>query len=70
MVLGKSLLFEDLWGGFVDLLVTLPSFIAFCATIFSPLGVKYGAKGVLADMLGVMALGLIAALLGVTQRLI
>ena len=52
------------------MLVALPSAIAFGVTIFSPLGSDYGAKGALAGMLGVMTLGLIAALVGGTQRLI
>jgi SulP family sulfate permease len=39
-------------------------------TIFSPLGADFGAKGALAGMLGVTALGLIAATFGGTQRLI
>ena len=60
----------DIWGGFAAMLVALPSAIAFGVTIFSPLGSEYGAKGALAGMLGVMTLGLIAALVGGTQRLI
>ena len=60
----------DVWGGFAAMLVALPSAIAFGVTIFSPLGAEYGAKGALAGMLGVMALGLIAALIGGTERLI
>ena len=68
--MSKAHLSGDLWGGFAAMLVALPSAIAFGVTIFSPLGAEYGAKGALAGMLGVMALGLIAALLGGTQRLI
>ena len=60
----------DLWGGFAAMLVALPSAIAFGVTIFSPLGADFGGKGALAGMLGVTALGLIAALFGGTQRLI
>jgi SulP family sulfate permease len=60
----------DLWGGFAAMLVALPSAIAFGVTIFSPLGAEFGAKGALAGMLGVAALGLIAATFGGTQRLI
>ena len=52
------------------MLVALPSAIAFGVTIFSPLGADFGAKGALAGMLGVTALGLIAATFGGTQRLI
>lgn len=60
----------DIWGGFAAMLVALPSAIAFGVTIFSPLGADFGAKGALAGMLGVAALGLIAATFGGTQRLI
>lgn len=52
------------------MLVALPSAIAFGITIFAPLGADFGAKGALAGMLGVTALGLIAATFGGTQRLI
>ena len=60
----------DLWGGFAAMLVALPSAIAFGITIFAPLGADFGAKGALAGMLGVTALGLISATFGGTQRLI
>ena len=60
----------DIWGGLAAMLVALPSAIAFGVTIFSPLGADFGAKGALAGMLGVTALGLIAATFGGTQRLI
>ena len=52
------------------MLVALPSAIAFGVTIFSPLGAEFGAKGALAGMVGVAALGVIAAVFGGTQRLI
>ena len=60
----------DLWGGLAAMLVALPSAIAFGVTIFSPLGPEFGAKGALAGMLGVTALGMVAAMFGGTQRLI
>jgi SulP family sulfate permease len=60
----------DIWGGFAAMLVALPSAIAFGVTIFSPLGSEFGARGALAGMLGVATLGLIASLIGKTQRLI
>ncbi|MSQ57479.1 MAG: hypothetical protein EXR35_08225 [Limnohabitans sp.] len=53
----------DIWGGFAAMLVALPSAIAFGVTIFAPLGNEFGAKGALAGMLGVTALGLIAPIL-------
>lgn len=66
----SSNLSGDIWGGFAAMLVALPSAIAFGVTIFSPLGADFGAKGALAGMLGVAALGLVAATFGGTQRLI
>ena len=66
--LSRANLSGDIWGGFAAMLVALPSAIAFGVTIFSPLGAEFGAKGALAGMLGVTALGLIAATFGGTQR--
>jgi len=66
----RKYLSGDIWGGFAAMLVALPSAIAFGVTIFSPLGSEFGARGALAGMLGVATLGLIASLIGKTQRLI
>ena len=52
------------------MLVALPSAIAFGVAIYSPLGASYAAQGALAGILGVTALGLIAPVLGGTNRLI
>jgi SulP family sulfate permease len=60
----------DLWGGLAAMLVALPSAIAFGVAIYSPFGASYAAQGALAGILGVTALGLIAASLGGTNRLI
>ena len=60
----------DFWGGLAAMLVALPSAIAFGVTIYSPLGTSYVAQGALAGILGVLALGLIAPVLGGTNRLI
>ena len=60
----------DFWGGLAAMLVALPSSIAFGVTIYSPLGGSYAAYGALAGILGATALGLIAASLGGTNRLI
>lgn len=60
----------DFWGGLAAMLVALPSAIAFGVTIYSPLGSSYAAQGALAGILGVTALGLLAPLLGGTNRLI
>jgi len=60
----------DFWGGLAAMLVALPSAIAFGVTIYSPLGASYAAQGALAGILGATALGLVAASLGGTKRLI
>ena len=60
----------DFWGGLAAMLVALPSAIAFGVIIYSPLGSSYAAQGALAGILGVTALGLIAPVLGGTNRLI
>jgi SulP family sulfate permease len=60
----------DFWGGFAAMLVALPSAIAFGVTIFSPLGTAYAAQGAVAGILGTMALGIVAASFGGTNRLI
>ena len=60
----------ELWGGLAAMLVALPSAIAFGVTIFAPLGGQYAAQGAVAGILGVAALGIVAASLGGTARLI
>lgn len=60
----------DFWGGMAAMLVALPAAIAFGVTIFSALGSSYAAYGALAGILGATALGLVASLLGGTNRLI
>jgi len=63
-------LLGDFWGGASAMLVALPSAIAFGVTILSPLGGTYAAQGALAGILGATALGLVAPVLGGTNRLI
>lgn len=65
----KSLL-NDFWGGTAAMLVALPAAIAFGVTIYAPLGHHYVAYGAIAGVLGVICVGIIAALLGGTNRLI
>ena len=60
----------DLWGGFAAMLVALPSAIAFGVTIFSPLGHEYAAQGAIAGIVGATALGIVAAAVGGSERLI
>lgn len=52
------------------MLVALPSAIAFGVTIYTPLGGRYAAFGALAGILGATAIGLVAAAMGGTKRLI
>src|SRR5450756_1292597 len=60
----------DFWGGLAAMLVALPSAIAFGATIYATLGGSYAAYGALAGILGATALGLVASVMGGTNRLI
>lgn len=60
----------DFWGGLAAMLVALPSAIAFGVTIYASLGGSYAAYGALAGMLGATMLGLVASLMGGTNRLI
>lgn len=52
------------------MLVALPSAIAFGVTIYATLGGYYAAYGAIAGILGVAAIGIVAPLLGGTNRLI
>jgi sulfate permease, SulP family len=52
------------------MLVALPSAIAFGLVIYAPLGPAWVAKGAIAGILGTVAMGLVAPLLGGTPRLI
>ncbi|MEO8103573.1 MAG: SulP family inorganic anion transporter [Betaproteobacteria bacterium] len=60
----------DFWGGLAAMLVALPAAIAFGVTIYATLGGSFAAHGALAGILGATALGLVASLLGGTNRLI
>jgi SulP family sulfate permease len=60
----------DFWGGLAAMLVALPSAIAFGATIYASLGGSYAAYGAVAGILGATALGLVASVMGGTNRLI
>ena len=60
----------DLWGGLASTLVALPASLAFGVAIYAPLGPGHAAEGALAGLLGAAALGLVAPLLGGTERLI
>ena len=65
----RSVLAGDLWGALASSLVALPASIAFGVAIFAPLGTDPGA-GALAGVLGAVALGIVASLLGGTPGLV
>lgn len=60
----------DFWGGLAAMLVALPAAIAFGVTIYAVIGPSYAATGALAGMIGAVVIGLLAAILGGTDRLI
>lgn len=60
----------DLWGGFAAMLVAMPAAIAYGIAVYSLLGPQFIASGSIAGILGTIALGLIAPLLGGSPRLI
>ncbi len=60
----------DFWGGTAAMLVALPSAIAFGVTIYATIGGQYSAYGALAGILGVAAVGIVAAMMGGADRLI
>ena len=65
-----ELLIGDLWGGLAASLVALPSSIAYGVAIYALLGADYVAYGIRAGILGAIAIGLVAPLLGGTPRLV
>ena len=60
----------DIWGALAAMLVALPASIAFGVTVYSAIGPGYAALGALAGMVGATVIGLVAATLGGTDRLI
>jgi SulP family sulfate permease len=65
----RSTLAGDLWGALASSLVALPASIAFGVAVYAPLGTDAGA-GALAGLIGAVALGIVAPLLGGTPRLV
>lgn len=61
---------DNFWGGTAAMLVAMPAAIAFGVTIYATIGGHYGAYGAIAGILGVAAMGIVASLLGGTERLI
>ncbi|MDP2077785.1 MAG: SulP family inorganic anion transporter [Sulfuricurvum sp.] len=70
IVLKSKSILGDFWAGLAAMLVALPAAIAFGVTIYAPLGGYYAAYGAIAGILGVIAVGIIASILGGTDRLI
>lgn len=66
----SSDLVGDIFGGTAAMLVALPSAIAFGLIIYAPLGPEFSGKAAIGGIMGTIALGLIAPLLGGTNRLI
>lgn len=61
---------NDFWGGTAAMLVALPAAIAFGVIIYASLGGHYVAYGAIAGILGTAAIGIIAPLIGGSNRLI
>ena len=66
----NKLMTGDLWGGVAAMLVALPAAIAFGVTIYTAVGPDFAALGALAGIVGATVIGLIASILGGTDRLI
>ncbi|MBF0462405.1 MAG: SLC26A/SulP transporter family protein [Magnetococcales bacterium] len=60
----------DVWGGCTAMMVAFPQSVAFGVVIFSVLGPEYVPFGAMAGMLGAIVAGIIAPILGGTDRLI
>ena len=54
----------DLWGGLAAMLVALPSSIAFGVLVFSAIAPEQAGAGAMAGILGAIALGIVAPLVG------
>ena len=70
MKFSKEALSGDIFGGTAAMLVALPSAIAFGLIIYAPLGAEFSSKAAIGGIMGTVALGLIAPLLGGTSRLV
>ncbi len=61
---------DDIFGGLAAALVALPSAIAYGLIIYAPLGAFWAPKAAIAGIVGTAVLGLVAALVGGSSRLI
>ncbi|MGB9493710.1 MAG: SulP family inorganic anion transporter [Azonexus sp.] len=69
-LLGRKHASDDFWGALAAMLVALPAAIAFGVTIYSAIAPSYAAVGALAGIIGATVIGLVASILGGTDRLI
>lgn len=60
----------DVWGGLAAMLVALPAAIGFGVAVFAAIGPGFAAHGALAGIVGTVLIGLVAAWLGGTDRLV
>jgi len=60
----------DVLGGTTAMLVALPAAIAFGLIIYAPLGPAFSGKAAIGGIMGTIALGLIASLVGGTKSLV
>ncbi|MFA7269595.1 MAG: SLC26A/SulP transporter family protein [Sterolibacterium sp.] len=67
---GRNHVPGDFWGGLTAMLVALPAAIAFGVTVYAAIGPSYAAAGALAGVIGATVIGLLASILGGTDRLI
>ena len=67
---GRGSVAGDAWGGLAAMLVALPSSIAFGVAIYGLLGAQYVGRGARAGILGAIAIGIVAPMLGGAPRLI
>ncbi len=68
--LRKLYMTGDFWGGLAAMLVALPAAIAFGVTVYGAIGPSHAALGALAGIVGATVIGLVASILGGTDRLI
>lgn len=69
-LMGRTFLTGDFWGGLAAMLVALPAAVAFGVTIYAAIAPSHAALGALAGLIGATVIGLVASLLGGTDRLI
>jgi len=60
----------DVWGGLATMLVVVPASLAFGVTVYAAIAPAYAGLGAVAGILGAVVLGLIAPVIGGTDRLI